>query len=62
MKRITHYKVKKQCAINIMAYGLSNDEIREIVELIKKMNQKRSHRKRPRLLYDMLFDCSDNSH
>lgn len=61
MRRITHHQLKNQCEIKIMAYGLSDKEIKDIVKLIRKMNQKRSHGKSPQLLYDMLFDELDNN-
>lgn len=47
MKRVVHYKTSKKTVINIMASGLTRDEIGQIEELIRSMARKRSHGKRP---------------
>ncbi len=56
MKRIVHYKATKKNTLNIMASGLTSDEIGQIETLVKKIARKRSHEKRPRLLYDLVFN------
>lgn len=56
MKRVVHYKTSKKTVINIMASGLTRDEIGQIEELIRSMARKRSHGKRPQLLYDLVFN------
>lgn len=56
MKRVVHYKASKKAMINIMASGLTRDEIGQIEELIRSMARKRSHGKRPQLLYDLVFN------
>ena len=56
MKRIVDYKTSKKTTINIVASGLTRDEIGLIEELIRGMASKRSHGKRPQLLYDLVFN------
>lgn len=56
MKRIVHYKATKKNTLNIMASGLTNDEIGQIETLVKRIARKRSHGNRPKLLYDLVFN------
>ncbi len=56
MKRIVHHKAAKKHTLNIMASGLTNDEIGQIETLVRKIARKRSHEKRPQLLYDLIFN------
>ena len=56
MKRVVHCKVSKKTVINITASGLTRDEIGQIEKLIRSMARKRSHGKRPQLLYDLVFN------
>lgn len=56
MKRVVHYKTSKKTVINIMASGLTRDEIGQIEELIRSMARKRSHGKRPHCVLGMLLE------
>lgn len=56
MKRVVHYKLSKKATINIMASGLTSNEIEQIEELIQRMARKRSHGEHPKLLYDLVFN------
>lgn len=56
MKRIVCNEIAKGNTINITAYGLTGDEIRQIERLVKKLARKRKHEKRMRLIYDLTFD------
>ena len=55
MKRIVEHTAAKQDTINIMASGLTRSEEEQVKALVKKIARKRSHDKRPRLLYDLIF-------
>ena len=56
VKRVVHHKTAKMATIHLMASGLSNDEIKDIEDLIRKMGRKRSHENRSQLLYDLIFN------
>ena len=56
MKRVVHYKASKKTMINIMASGLTRDEIGQIEEVIRSIARKRRHEKRQELLYDLVFN------
>jgi hypothetical protein len=56
MKRVVHYKASKKAMINIMASGLTRDEIGHIEEVIRSIARKRRHGKRKKLLYDLVFN------
>ena len=56
MKRVVHYKASKKTMINIMASGLTRDEIGQIEEVIRSIARKRRHGKRKKLLYDLVFN------
>jgi len=56
MKRIVHYKAAKKNTLNVMASGLTNEEIEQIEALVKRIARKRSHGNRPKLLYDLIFN------
>lgn len=56
MKRVVHYKASKKTMINIMASGLTRDEIGQIEEVIRSIARKRRHGKRKELIYDLVFN------
>lgn len=56
MKRTVHHKIANRTAINIIASGLTKEEVEQIEGLIRNMARKRSRRKRPQLLYDLVFN------
>jgi hypothetical protein len=56
MKRVVHYKASKKAMINIMASGLTRDEIGQIEEVIRSIARKRRHEKHQELLYDLVFN------
>lgn len=45
----------KNDGITVIAKGLTHDEEQQIRALIKAIERKRSHEKRSRLLYDLIF-------
>lgn len=55
VKRVVHHKIAKMATLHLMASGLSNDEIKDIEDLIRKMERKRSHENSSQLLYDLVF-------
>lgn len=56
VKRVVHHKIAKRASIHLVASGLSNDEIKEFEDLIRKMARKRSHENHSQLLYDLIFN------
>ena len=56
MKRTVHHKATKKNTLNLMASGLTSDEINQIETLVRRISRKRSHEKRPQLLYDLIFN------
>lgn len=56
MKRVVEHTAAKQVTINVTTSGLTRSEEEQIKAVVRKIARKRSHDKRPRLLYDLIFN------